>query len=111
MEYEETLEDDGVFHVQVNNIDTYQSFPTTLDRAFNPSTGQKFFNLPIIRLYSSTPTGRNVLIHIHGVYPYFYIEYKGDISDGMSTFLKSICLDQLSNCLYRALQSKNISPL
>lgn len=103
MEYDKTFDDDGVFHVQVNNIDTYQSFPTTLDRAFNPSTGQKFLNLPIIRLYSSTPTGRNVLIHVHGVYPYFYIEYKGDINNGMFTFFRSTRLDQVSNSLYGVL--------
>lgn len=82
MNIDETLDDENVFEVQVNNIDTYQSFPTPLDRAFNPSTGQKLFSIPIIRLYTSTPTGRNVLIHVHGVYPYIYIEYTEDLSQG-----------------------------
>lgn len=74
--------DQGVIHIQINNVDSYQHAPTPFDRTRNPTTDEQLFSVPIVRVFGSTSTGQNVMVHIHGIYPYFFIEYKGSLTDG-----------------------------
>ncbi|KAK6465757.1 hypothetical protein DFJ63DRAFT_283621 [Scheffersomyces coipomensis] len=70
--------------IQINDYDTYQTFPSRLDHLYNKVT-----QVPIIRIYGSvnipfatkntdTVSNRhdcfNVLIHIHNYYPYIYVD-------------------------------------
>lgn len=79
--------DDCRLKVKINNVDYYQATPTAFDRNTNTSSSmpQKLYNVPVIRIFGTTETGQHSLVHIHGVFPYLYIEYFGGlhIADGM----------------------------
>ena len=68
------------FRVRLNNIDSYQTQPSSLDPLL-PSTGsgRAPLSVPVIRVYGATETGQKVCAHIHGVFPYLYIEYTGSL--------------------------------
>lgn len=86
----EVLED-CKFTCQINNIDHYQTFPTPLDRNVNSlsSPHQRLNSIPIIRIFGTTQAGQHAMVHVHGVYPYVYVEYKGSLipEDGKFYFL------------------------
>lgn len=68
------------FRVRLNNIDSYQAKSSSLDPLL-PSIGseQAPLSVPVIRVYGATETGQKVCAHIHGVFPYLYIEYTGSL--------------------------------
>ena len=73
-----------VFRVRLNYIDTYQASPTEYDpplrRDVNLSHVYNENKIPIIRVFGSTETGQKVCAHIHGAFPYLYIEYTGKLT-------------------------------
>jgi len=71
---------------RLGNIDSYQSSPTTYD--------QDFSKVPVIRIWGAADeSGQKVCLlipdishsrvkiccHVHGVYPYCYVEYSGNL--------------------------------
>ncbi|EDO18346.1 hypothetical protein Kpol_1013p17 [Vanderwaltozyma polyspora DSM 70294] len=73
--------DDGIY-VQMNCYDSYMSCPTQLDSQYGSSLPlHRFESVPVIRVYGSLPTGHTVLCHVHGVFPYIYIRYDGNVYD------------------------------
>ncbi|KAF3930258.1 hypothetical protein ABW20_dc0106413 [Dactylellina cionopaga] len=81
------------FRLRLNNVDTYQSTPTRLDYPviLSKSTppGQKIkATLPILRVFGATETGQKVCAHIHGAFPYLYIEYEGSLApDDVTSYI------------------------
>ncbi|KAJ9477968.1 DNA polymerase zeta catalytic subunit [Pseudozyma hubeiensis] len=72
---------DPFFRVRLINIDHILTAPTPLDRtqcAFN-AEGHTLRKVPILRIFGATPAGQRVCVHIHNVYPYCYIQYKGSL--------------------------------
>ncbi|PWN32602.1 uncharacterized protein FA14DRAFT_111397, partial [Meira miltonrushii] len=70
-----------LFRVRLINIDHVLTAPGPLDRAesaFN-SPGQLLRRVPVIRIFGATPAGQRVCAHIHGVFPYCYVPYKGSL--------------------------------
>ncbi|KAM7220031.1 hypothetical protein V8F06_004545 [Rhypophila decipiens] len=69
------------FRVRLNCIDHYQSTPTRYDpqlhKSFRASQSSKEPRVPVIRIFGSTETGQKVCAHIHGVFPYLYVDYGG----------------------------------
>lgn len=66
-----------LFRVRINCIDHYQATITTFDPrlpSVDEASNQK---VPVIRVFGATETGQKVCAHIHGVFPYLYIEYDG----------------------------------
>lgn len=74
-----------VFRVRLNCIDHYQSTPSRFDpqlrRDIHPSQYSKEPKVPVIRVFGSTETGQKVCAHIHGAFPYLFVEYKGSLAD------------------------------
>ena len=82
-----------VFRVQLNCVDHYQAMPTDLDpqvylgnRKKDDQAKQTFApNVPVIRVFGTTNTGQKVCAHIHGAFPYLFIEYTGDLAPAEGT--------------------------
>jgi DNA polymerase zeta len=72
-----------LFRVRLNCIDHYQSTPTCFDPLLrsnvHPSQLHKEPKVPVIRVFGATETGQKVCAHIHGAFPYLYIEYTGSL--------------------------------
>jgi len=67
-----------VFRVKLNNIDWYRSLPTDLDPTLPiVSAAEGIPPVPILRIFGATESGQRVCAHIHGVFPYLYVEYPG----------------------------------
>jgi DNA polymerase zeta len=73
-----------LFRVRLNYIDTYQAPPTKFDPPLpnnaNLAQVNKDPKIPIIRVFGATETGQKVCAHIHGAFPYLYIEYTGKLA-------------------------------
>ncbi|KAJ4298456.1 DNA polymerase zeta [Collariella sp. IMI 366227] len=72
-----------VFRVRLNCIDHYQATPTRYDPQLRKDshlgeTGKQP-KVPVIRVFGSTETGQKVCAHIHGAFPYLYVEYHGPL--------------------------------
>ncbi|ETS84869.1 hypothetical protein PFICI_02894 [Pestalotiopsis fici W106-1] len=72
-----------LFRVRLNCIDHYQAVHTKYDpqlrNDFRPSQASKGPKVPVIRVFGSTETGQKVCAHIHGAFPYLYVEYNGSL--------------------------------
>lgn len=75
-----------VFRVRLNCIDHYQATPTRYDPVLRNdarvSQISKEPKVPVIRVFGSTETGQKVCAHIHGAFPYLFIEYSGSLAPG-----------------------------
>ena len=72
-----------LFRVRLNCVDHYQATPTEFDPQLpktRKSSQQKTIpRVPVIRVFGATETGQKVCAHIHGAFPYLYIEYNGSL--------------------------------
>lgn len=72
-----------VFRVRLNCIDHYQATPTKYDPQLSNDASvfdlRKEPKIPVVRIFGSTETGQKVCAHIHGAFPYLYIEYDGSL--------------------------------
>lgn len=74
-----------VFRVRLNCVDHYQVTPTEFDPPLplgvsNGRTQEKSApKVPVIRVFGATETGQKVCAHIHGAFPYLYVEYNGSL--------------------------------
>jgi DNA polymerase zeta len=71
------------FRVRLNCIDHYQAIPTKYDpqlrKDVQPSQIHREPKVPVIRVFGSTETGQKVCAHIHGAFPYVYVDYNGSL--------------------------------
>ena len=74
----------SVLRVRINHIDHILVEPGPLD-----NSSQQL--VPIIRVYGISSIGKKTCVHIHQVYPYFYIEYTGNVDpeSGMAPYVNS----------------------
>ncbi|KXG46096.1 C4-type zinc-finger of DNA polymerase delta [Penicillium griseofulvum] len=72
------------FRVRLNCIDYYQATASELDPPlpFRDDVSGKDFRpkVPVIRIFGATETGQRVCVHVHGAFPYLYIEYNGSLA-------------------------------
>lgn len=72
-----------IFRIRLNCIDHYQATPSKFDPILRRDTQSAQIRngpkVPIIRIFGSTPTGQKVCAHIHGAFPYLYIEYDSSL--------------------------------
>lgn len=78
------LHEGSLFKVRLNCIDFYQATPTRYDPQLRndvqPEQLAKGPKVPVVRVFGSTQTGQKVCAHIHGAFPYLYIEYTGSLA-------------------------------
>ncbi|KAL8921078.1 MAG: hypothetical protein Q9172_004200 [Xanthocarpia lactea] len=72
-----------IFRVRLNCVDHYQGLPTEFDPRLpwrpDQSKQRDAAKVPVIRVFGATETGQKVCAHIHGAFPYLYIEYHGSL--------------------------------
>lgn len=56
--------------VRINQIDYTVEPPGPLDNTTLPK-------VPVLRIYGESSVGKKTCLHVHQVYPYFFIEYAG----------------------------------
>ncbi|KFX96058.1 hypothetical protein V490_03531 [Pseudogymnoascus sp. VKM F-3557] len=73
-----------LFRVRLNCIDHYQGVPSRFDpklrRDVSPSEINNEPKVPVIRVFGTTETGQKVCAHVHGAFPYLYIDYNGRVT-------------------------------
>ncbi|CAI8615458.1 unnamed protein product [Vicia faba] len=63
-----------VFTVRIVSIDHYMAPPIpATDISYSTFQGGKVNEVPVIRVYGSTPAGQKTCLHIHGALPYLYV--------------------------------------
>lgn len=74
----------GLFRLRLNCIDHYQALPSRHDPPLRNDTQEapplNATRVPVIRIFGSTEFGQKVCAHVHGVFPYLYVEYGGDLN-------------------------------
>ncbi|KAK9070718.1 hypothetical protein SSX86_011120 [Deinandra increscens subsp. villosa] len=71
---EDSQPDSKHFSVRIVSIDYYMSPPIPgLDLCYSSFQGGKVNEVPVIRVYGSTPAGQKTCLHIHRVLPYLYV--------------------------------------
>ncbi|KAI9260852.1 hypothetical protein EDC94DRAFT_519975 [Helicostylum pulchrum] len=61
--------------IRITNMDHYMAKPTSFDRTYTPFSAKTLSKVPIIRIFGSTLAGQKVCLHIHQVFPYFFVPY------------------------------------
>lgn len=59
--------------VLIHQIDHILAPTGPLDNAILP-------RVPVIRIYGASSTGEKACVHVHQVYPYFFVEYPGNMT-------------------------------
>ncbi|PFH57495.1 hypothetical protein XA68_14992 [Ophiocordyceps unilateralis] len=97
-----------LFRVRLNCIDHYQASPTRYDPQLRndvrPSQASKGPKVPVVRVFGSTETGQKVCAHVHGAFPYLYVEYKGSLAQeqvGAFTYRLHLSIDHALAVSYR----------
>uniref|UniRef100_A0A7N2L7S9 Uncharacterized protein n=1 Tax=Quercus lobata TaxID=97700 RepID=A0A7N2L7S9_QUELO len=66
--------DSHALSVRIVSIDHYMAPPTHgLDVSYSSFQGGKVNEVPVIRIYGSTPAGQKTGLHVHGVLPYLCV--------------------------------------
>jgi len=73
-------EPDAEISVRVNNIDYVVASTGPMD---DPGELER---VPVLRIYGTSSTGAKACVHVHQVYPYFYIEYAGPLDPDSGVF-------------------------
>ncbi|KAH3678375.1 hypothetical protein WICMUC_001392 [Wickerhamomyces mucosus] len=89
--------EDSSFRIQINSFDTYQHTPTIFDRTSAPlNKDYSFYNVPVIRIFGSIPTGHKILSHIHGIYPYLYIPFFNTSCFELQKLMENVIAESLN---------------
>ena len=69
--------------VLINQIDYTLAPPGPLDNS-------SLSRVPIVRIYGASSTGKKACVHIHQVYPYFFIEYTAKVTPDNGMYCRAI---------------------
>ncbi|EJU02050.1 hypothetical protein DACRYDRAFT_107768 [Dacryopinax primogenitus] len=74
------MHDESILKVRITNVDYSQQVPGPLDRT--ESIFATLNKVPVLNVFGHTSAGQKACVHIHNVFPYLYIEYKGELDPG-----------------------------
>ncbi|XP_034653451.1 DNA polymerase zeta catalytic subunit isoform X1 [Drosophila subobscura] len=67
---------DGVYSIRLVIADFYMEKPQFgQDPCYSELRGKEIKRVPIIRIFGANSSGQKTCMHVHGVFPYFYIPY------------------------------------
>ncbi|KAF8394525.1 hypothetical protein HHK36_020735 [Tetracentron sinense] len=70
----ESQSDSNFFSVRIVSIDYYMAPPIAdMDICYSSFQGGKVNEVPVIRIYGSTPAGQKTCLHVHRALPYLYV--------------------------------------
>ncbi|ORX94591.1 ribonuclease H-like protein, partial [Basidiobolus meristosporus CBS 931.73] len=97
-----------IFSCRIVNIDFELVRPGPYDiQRTNVHPDISLEKVPVIRIFGSTENGHKTCIHIHQAFPYFYIEYKGDLK--LDT-LRNFCIQLATSINHAVAVSLNKDP-
>lgn len=68
----------GAWRVYLTYTDYVLAPPGRFDRAESAFAAHKRLPLvPVLRVFGATPSGQRCCVHVHNVFPYCYVEYRG----------------------------------
>ncbi|PKI85068.1 DNA-directed DNA polymerase [Malassezia vespertilionis] len=72
---------DPALRVYLTTFDYVVQAPGPYDRAQSVFTRRSALlpRVPVVRAFGVTPTGQHACMHIHNVFPYCFVEYKGEL--------------------------------
>ncbi|XP_034475797.1 DNA polymerase zeta catalytic subunit [Drosophila innubila] len=67
---------DGIYSLRLVIAEFYMEKPVFgLDPCYSELRGKEIKRVPIVRIFGSNANGQKSCMHVHGVFPYFYIPY------------------------------------
>ncbi|KAH8370569.1 hypothetical protein KR093_004143 [Drosophila rubida] len=67
---------EGIFSLRLVIADFYMEKPIFgLDPCYSELRGKEIKRVPIVRIFGANANGQKSCMHVHGVFPYFYIPY------------------------------------
>ncbi|WCJ33138.1 DNA polymerase zeta catalytic subunit [Euphorbia peplus] len=68
--------DSKIFSLRIVSIDYYMASPLpNIDTSYSSFQGGKVIEVPVIRIYGSTPAGQKTCLHLHRAFPYLYVPF------------------------------------
>ncbi|XP_013591840.1 PREDICTED: DNA polymerase zeta catalytic subunit isoform X1 [Brassica oleracea var. oleracea] len=93
----ESLSGPNVFSLRIVSIDYYMAAPIpAYDLCYSSFQGGEVKEVPVIRVYGSTPSGQKTCLHIHRALPYLYIPCSDiplDQHNGVDGIIPTISLE------------------
>ncbi|KAJ3664973.1 hypothetical protein Zmor_000501 [Zophobas morio] len=84
--------------VRIVNVDFYMSQPVQdLDVMYADFRGSSVSQVPVIRIFGSTDSGKKICLHVHGVFPYLYIPYDGSADVNILKYQIAVNIDKAIN--------------
>jgi DNA polymerase zeta len=81
--------EDTFFTLRIVNIDYYMTKPKPeFDVVYSSFSGSAIQQVPVVRIFGSTPAGQKTCLHMHKVYCLFFIF--SDSNLGISLFLSTL---------------------
>ena len=73
----------------IDSVPTWERSP--YDNRRSPYSKELLRQVPVIRIFGATDKGQRVCAHVHGAFPYVFVEYKGkmDPDSGMYHIIRA----------------------
>ncbi|OQR85051.1 hypothetical protein ACHHYP_12413 [Achlya hypogyna] len=106
------MEDDTVVRVEVVDVSYYLAKPLPVQAVKALPEGpcyERARQVPVVRVFGATPEGPKCCLHVHGVFPYFYMRCENDPAfDDVATLME--LLPTIGRDLEAALRSMATAP-
>lgn len=76
-------DDDVIIRIRCSALDyKMERDPSPFDHRVSPylPAGERLDAVPVLRIFGATDQGQRVVAHVHGAFPYVYVEYQGSLN-------------------------------